>query len=85
MKNKLVVKQLEEAPVERPVLAQAIVNMSNAVEHLKKSGINFEAIVILTQHHCRPVGKGYMKSKPSAKDVRAVLESLEDLKRFYTK
>lgn len=47
MANKVVVKQDEEAPVERPVLAQAIVDISKAARALLDSGLNDRAINLL--------------------------------------
>lgn len=47
MANKVVVNQDEDAPVERPVLAQAIVDISKAAQKLADSGLNQRAIRLL--------------------------------------
>lgn len=62
-------------PVERDVLAQAIVKMSNAAQALAKSGLNRKALVVLVSHH----------AKLPARDVSLVLDSLESLTAAYTR
>lgn len=81
-KASVVIHQDVERPVERHVLANAIVAISSAVRQLKIGGITFEAIVVLTHHNCKPPFKN--GTKPSLSDVRAVLESLGELSQQYT-
>ncbi len=65
--------QEDGAPVEKTVLAKAIVDISSAMTALRKSGLNRKAIVILTSHAAQvPQGT-----------VKAVLDGLEDLRRSY--
>lgn len=62
-------------PVEHDVLATAIVSMSKAAQRLTDSGLNRKAIVVLVSHD----------SKLPARDVVAVLDSLETLTARYTR
>ncbi len=61
--------------VERPVLAQSIVDMSRAAKRLADSGLNRKAIVILVSHSAILPARG----------VNAVLDSLETLTARYTR
>lgn len=74
MKTKLKIEQDPDAPVERAVLAKAILDISAAVTALKKSGLNRKAIVVLAAH----------ASKQPQYIVANVLDALEQLKRDYT-
>lgn len=65
--------QDEEKPVERPVLATAIVEISRAMTKLLDGGLNERAVVCLVHDAC---GVG----KP---DIRAVLSSLKTLHRDF--
>jgi hypothetical protein len=78
------VTQNEEAPIERNVLAEAIVKMSDAVRKLSRGGLTREAIVVLTQHNCRPTSQ-YPTRKPSMTEVRAVMDSLDELGTRFTR
>lgn len=60
-------------PIEREVLAAYIIEMSRAVQRLAASGLNHEAICILTQH----------KSGVGMGNVRAVLDALAELESAY--
>ena len=72
--EKAVVKQDPEKPVERPVLADAIIRLSRAARSLnERSGLNEEGIVTLLQH----------SSKLPRRDIFAVLDSIKDLERAY--
>jgi hypothetical protein len=69
------VVQDAEAPVEREVLAQAIVDISISCKKLLKSGLNRKAIVALVNDDTK-LGKGL---------VETVLLSLENLAKNYTR
>lgn len=71
----------QERPVERNVMASAILNISQAVQRLSTNGLTFDGIVILTQHNCRSTSK--YGTKPGLADVRAVLRSLGELEKQY--
>ena len=74
-KVKVKVKQVEEKPVERNVLAQSIVDISRAAVALSRGGLNRRAIVALIHDGTSPrVGKG---------TIRIVLESIRDLERDF--
>jgi hypothetical protein len=73
-KAKVVVTQKPDEPVvEKQVLATAIVNISKAFNALRNGGLNRHAIEVLV-HDASKVGKP---------DVRAVLDSLEQLRKDY--
>jgi len=67
------VTQDEEAPVEKAVLAKAIVDISRTMMKMLDSGLNERAIVCL-------VAEDSHVGKP---DVRAVLHSLKSLTKTY--
>lgn len=73
-KTNVLITQDPEAPIERTVLAGAIIGIEYAMKKLLKSGLNRRAIVVLVHDSCN-VGKP---------DIRAVLESLETLAKDYT-
>lgn len=68
------VKQDDLVPVEREVLAQAIVNISKSFDRLIKSGLNRRAIIILIASETK-LGLGQIEN---------VLCSLERLAHNYT-
>jgi hypothetical protein len=69
------VVQNDEAPVEKEILATAIVAISDAVQKLYKSGLNRKAVVALIADDTK-LGKG---------TIDTVLSSLLDLRKTYTK
>lgn len=75
--DKLVAKIQQDLhkPIDPPILAQAIVDISAAMQKLLKSGINRAGIVVLLQD-----ATGMCK-----RDIVNVLVSLEDLGKKYTK
>lgn len=73
-KTKVLITQDPESPVERAVLADAILGIEYAMKKLLKSGLNRHAIIVLVHDACN-VGKT---------DIRAVLDSLETLAKDYT-
>ena len=81
-KTKVRVVQDEEHPVERNVLAGAIVSISEAMASLLRGGLTFDAIVVLTQHNCKTPKK--YGAKPGMADVRLVLNSLAELRQQFT-
>lgn len=71
---KVTLKQDPQAPIAKEVLAKAIVDISNAANALKKSGLNKRAIVVLVSQSAK---------KPHYV-VEQVLDAIEQLKRDYT-
>src|SRR5271157_3011824 len=72
---KAIVVQDEEAPVEKPVLATAIVVISDAMKKLEKSGLNRKGVIALINDDTK-LGKG---------TIETVLLSLGNLAKTYTK
>ena len=72
-KSNVVVEQVPEAPVETKVLAQAIVDISEAMKKLSRSGLNRKAIVIL-------VAKDANQYQAT---VERVMDALENLRKTY--
>lgn len=70
---KVVVEQNPDAPIEKGVLAKAIIDISNAATALAKSGLNRKAIVLLIAH----------SSSQYQNTVARVLDALESLKKDY--
>lgn len=62
-----------EKPIETSVLAQAIVDMSNAAKRLAQSGLNRKAVIVLLAHSTG-IAQG---------TVRKVLEHMEYLQVEY--
>ena len=76
----------EENPESTPVLADAIIKISEALEKLSKSDLNERAIIVLTIDACRPIIKvGYSKRKPTYKEVKAIIDGLRQLRAWYLK
>lgn len=71
------------APVEKSLLASAIIDISNAMKKLTASGLNRRAIVILTHHNCK--ASGHPPTKVGQRDIEAVFKSLESLAKTYTR
>jgi len=67
------VKQEDEKPVAKEVLAEAIVRIGEAADLLRKSGLNERAIVVLLNDYTK-VGKG---------DIQLVLNGLRQLRAWY--
>jgi len=70
---KVIVRQDPEKPVEKNILAQAIVDISDALKRLTASGVTRDAVVVLVKDRVG-MNKG---------DIRAVLDSLRDLERDF--
>jgi hypothetical protein len=69
------VAQDVDKPVAKPVLAQAIVDISRAAQKLAAGGLNRKAVVVLLSH----------ASKVPQGTVKLVLDGLEKLAETYTK
>jgi len=81
---KIKVIKNKENPEPTPVLAEAIIKISEAMEDLAKTDLNERAIVVLIQDACPAViGNGYNKRKPTKKEIKAVLDSMKQLKGWY--
>lgn len=75
------VKQDPENPVQKEVLAEAIVEISKAMKKLLSSGLNRRAIVVLIKDSVP--SPGYGKKSISKTDIINVLDAIEDLSRNY--
>lgn len=73
--KKVKVIQDPEQPVEKEVLAQAIIKISEASDALSRSGVNRRGVVALI-HDYTKLNKGV---------IEAVLEALRDLRATYAK
>jgi len=74
---KMNITQDEKNPVEKNILAAAIVAMSDGVKRLESQGLTFEAIIILTLHN---IPSKHRTGGIGQRDVEAVLRSLGELK-----
>lgn len=72
-KQSMRVQEDPENPVEKGVLAQAIVNISKAAQKLHQDGLNQKAIVILLHH----------STKIPMRDIQLVLENIRTLEQQY--
>lgn len=72
--QKVNVTQKAEAPVERNVLAQAIVDISSAMKKLTASGLTRNAVIVLVHDRLQCVGK---------RDIGYVFDALADLERQF--
>lgn len=70
---KVVVVQDEANPVEKSVLAKAIIDISMAAKKLTSAGINRKGIVVLLSH----------STKLPQTIVKAVLDGMEELQETY--
>jgi hypothetical protein len=70
-----VVKQSEEKPVTKEILAEAIASIGKAADQLLRSGMNERAIVVLIHD--------LLNAKVGKNDIRLVLRSLPELRRTY--
>jgi len=64
-----------DPPTATPILAEAIVKIGEAAGELSRSGLNEKAIIILLQ----------AKTKLAARDIKAVLDGLKQLRAWYCK
>lgn len=75
----------KEKPETTPILAEAIIKISTAIEKLSQmSGLSEEALVVLIQDNCEYIqGRGYARVKPTKNTVRIVLKSMKTLRGWY--
>ncbi len=71
--NKKVKIRKSDPPESKEILAEAIVNIGEAMKKLQESGLNKKAIVILL----------HAKTRISQKDITTVLDGLKQLKGWY--
>ena len=70
-----------ENPETTPILAEAIIKISTAIERLSnQSGLSEKALIVLIQDNC---GTTTLGRKPSKAEVRIVLNSMKTLKGWY--
>ena len=74
MPPRVKVEQNPDKPVERPVLAEAIVKISEAVDKLFAGGLNRRAVVALIRDNTSGISKH---------TIGIVLDVLQDLRRDY--
>lgn len=77
-KEKPVIVQDPEHPIERNVLARAIVDIGKAMTVLQRSGLSFEAVAILTHHRMST------SVRIPIRDVKMVMANLAALAEEYT-
>jgi hypothetical protein len=68
-----VIQQDPERPVEVPILAQAILDISNGAKKALSSGLSRKAIIVLIHHH----------SKIPMRDVEIVLNNITSLQETW--
>ena len=64
-----------DPPIDKEVLAEAIVRLGQEIGKLNSSRLNRDAIVILLQHH----------TKLPQRDIRAILDAIPQLQKAYLK
>ena len=79
------IKQNEENVISMEVLADNIVSISEGIKKLLNTQINRKTLLILIHEACPKAGVGYKKSKPSVKEIDAVLQGIENLKSKHLK
>lgn len=86
--KKVIVTQKEDAIVSTEVLAENILAISEGVKQLRKGRLNEKALILLIQHSA-PKQKNRKNFGSyvaiSARDVKAVLEGIENLAETYLK
>jgi len=75
MAKRIRVEQDAEKVVSTPVLAQSIVDISESLSKLRALGLNQRAIVVLIQNG----------TNLSKRDIRAVLDSMDQFRGWYCK
>ena len=84
-KTKVGIKQDEDEIVPVEVLAKEIQAISEGIKVLRKGRLNDRALILLIQN-ASPANFGkYGTSKPSATDVRGVIQGIESLASAYLK
>ena len=82
--RKIVVKQDAEKPVPIEVTAESIKAISDGIKKLRAGKLNERALLLLIVQAC-PVPKGWPRRPVTTKQVKAVLEGMEQLEREYLK
>lgn len=72
----VVVKQDEEKPVEKEILAEAIVSISKAMKKMLATGMNRRAILVLVHD--------YHHGNVTKSDIGLVFDALDSLAETYT-
>lgn len=84
--REVIVKEDDANPIPVEVMAASIKSISEGIRVLRKSRLNDKALVLLIEHACPAFGPAYSpKKRPSARDIRSVLEGIEALERTYLK
>jgi hypothetical protein len=81
---RVTVTQDKEKEVPTEIIAASIQAISEGVRKMKAGRLNDKALVLLIQN-ASPACSGYPARKPSATEVRAVLEGIENLEATYLK
>lgn len=82
--TKVIIKQDPEAEIAADVMAESIVSISQGVRALRsKSRLNDKALLLLIQHASPATGNP--PTRPTQKDIKAVLDGIESLERTYLK
>lgn len=82
-KEVAVVVQSQEKPIERNVLAQAIVDISKSMKKLLASGLNRDAIIVLVHARVKPTFTN--GPKPNRGEIEAVFNALAQLEKDFCK
>ena len=79
--TKVTVKQPEPPAAEVPieVMADAVVAISESIKKMRAGPLNERALLLLIQHAIP------MSGRPTAKQIKAVLDAAESLKTLYLK
>ena len=83
--KKVTVKLNEENPEPLEIIAEAIIKISESIEVMKKSRLTQHAIILLIHDNCSMIGGKFNKKKPTTKQIREVIDSIESLKTTYLK
>lgn len=84
MKKTVTITQ-SETPVPIEVIAESIVSISQGVQKLLAGPLNQNALELLITNACPKAGKGYSAKSMCVRDVRAVLQGLQQLESEYIK
>jgi hypothetical protein len=81
-KTEIRVKHMANSTVTVEVIAESIVQISSGIKVLRAGKLNDKALFLLIQHACPT--SGAMK-KPSAKEIKMVLDGIASLEEQYLK
>jgi len=83
MKN-ISVKQDEKEPVPVEVLATSIREISASMKRLRRGPLGENALLLLIHQNTKATGPKYRaKTKPTIKEIKSVLDSIESLEKTY--